>query len=147
MGAVYDVLQRLGLDISFFYQLAIIIFAILASRFLFLERLRFVFEQREEKTLKLDTKSQKMMKDAEELGKVYNSIIEEGNKKARKNFDEGKKVVITEQKKVFKSAEEEFSKNLQTHKKSFYGEASEYKNKVFSEVDSLASILRDKVLK
>ncbi|MBF0363600.1 MAG: hypothetical protein HQK49_21445 [Oligoflexia bacterium] len=147
MGAVYDVFQRLGIDGSFFYQLGIIIFTILASRFIFFERLRAVFEEREKKTLKLDQKSQKMLKEAEEIAREYAAIIEDANKKAKKFFEEEKKTIVLEQKKVFKSAEEEFSKELMVHKNSFYGKASEYKGKVLSEVDMLAGVLRDRVVK
>ncbi len=138
-------LQALGVNGTYFYQLAIIIvFYFLLKQTLF-KKLQSVVETREEQTTKRTHSASEKLAKAEELKAAYNEKIALAHKTAQVSLENKKLEVIRRETARFKESENKLSSELESKRAELKGVIGNIRKKSFAEAQSLSSDLVTKI--
>ncbi|MBF0367583.1 MAG: hypothetical protein HQK50_18555 [Oligoflexia bacterium] len=147
MGQVLDILQRLGVDQSFYYQLAIIFFMLLACKFLLLDLLLKVIRQREEKTVKLEVDANQKLAKSEQFLKQYDEGIDQTYREIKKMVYEKRREIAFGQKSILKKADEEIKLKIDKERATFSEKIQAMKEQNKGEIKGLMDSFLEKMTK
>ena len=145
MDVIQGILAQLEINSSIFYQFGIVVVVFLIAKPLFLNKLQFVLEQREEKTATLKDTAGDMAAKAEKLSGQYHASIKAAYQKANHLSNEKKQEALEKGVQVLKRAEAEVSLSASEARTRLEAETAQQKTKLFSEVGNLAKLLVKKV--
>lgn len=116
MEQVLDILQRLGVDNSFFIQLALILFMLIVLKFLLLDLLSKILSERQERTFKLEGVSNQLFSKVDLLSKQYKEQSDKAFSDSKKVLFEGKRKIVQDKKSILKNVEDELKKRVESER-------------------------------
>ena len=146
MDQILQIFAQLGVDQSIFFQFAIFIFIFFALKVLFLDKLLFVLETREQKTSKLEAAAKAKFERADKLAQEHRAKIASFHQEAQKNFNDNKQKMEREKSLKIKQAEKESAKEFAEAKTKLIGEVAAQRKKVMNSGKDLSQTLVDKLL-
>lgn len=146
MDTVQAIFTQLGVNESLLPQFIGVCLVFILAKFLFLNKLQAVLEQREEKTVKLESSADSTLEQVQTLVKEYNTKITHANKEAMDKMVSLKGEVVRKLDKKFKESEAEINKYVEDSNNSFLAQAKEQEAKLMSQADSLAGDLVNKII-
>ncbi len=146
MEMLQKIFADLGGDGSFLYQFAIVIITLLAFRFIFFNRLKFVLENREEKTVLQEEHAEKIFNQAKVLQRKYQDKINQAHSNAQQVMIKKKKEITISGQQEFKKSEEEIDNYLTKSRDEAEEEIGKQKTEVIKKADELAANLVEKLI-
>ena len=119
MDQLVAILGQLGADATIIYQFGIFIVIYGVLRVVCLEKLQFVIETRENKTVKLEKNANKKFQKSQELMNDYLSRVKAVRAEAEKEMKREKKKITDTQKENLKKIEDEIDIKVREEKKMF----------------------------
>jgi F0F1-type ATP synthase membrane subunit b/b' len=146
MDTVTAIFTQLGVDSSLLPQFLIVFGMFVIAKFLFLNHLQFVLENREEKTVKLESSADLTLENVNKMAQEYKSKIDGANKEAMKVVSSKKAEIQARHGETFKKTEKEINQFVENSRQDFEREIKSNEAKFLGEVDSLAGDLVKKIL-
>ena len=146
MDTVTAIFTQLGVDSSLLPQFLIVFGMFIVAKFLFLNHLQFVLENREDKTVKLESSADLTLENVNKMALEYKSKIDGANKEAMKVVSSKKAEIQARHGETFKKTEKEINQFVENSRQDFEREIQSNKAKFLGEVDSLAGDLVKKIL-
>jgi F0F1-type ATP synthase membrane subunit b/b' len=146
MDTIKAIFTQLGVDSSLLPQFVVVFILFLLSKYLFLNHLQFVLENREEKTVKLESSADGTFEKVNQLSKDYKAKIDATNKEAMKVIATGKAAIQAKLGEELKKTEREINTFVEQSRQSFENELKANEQKFRGEVDGMASELMAKIL-
>ncbi|PIK14312.1 hypothetical protein [Halobacteriovorax sp. JY17] len=145
MDTFLNIFKSLGADITFFYQLALVIIFYFVLKYSLFGKLQEVLELRENKTTRLEGNANKKFAEAEELAQKYKAELNKANQEAYSLLSDKKNSALDAQKSKLKEVENQLNIQVETKRKEFMAELETHKANVLKEADSLSSDLVNKL--
>lgn len=145
METVQAIFDQLGIDSSFFYQFAVVVVMFILTKILFLNKLQFVLEKREEKTSKLEDGAGETLDKANQILTDYQAKIEHAYQLSQAELTEHKQNVMHKENARLKQAQAENDKKTELAKNKVKEEYEAKKSSVLKDSDELAQLLVGKV--
>jgi len=146
MDTVKAIFTQLGVDSSFLPQFLIVFGMFIVAKFLFLNHLQFVLENREDKTVKLESSADLTLENVTKMAQEYKAKIDGANKEAMKVVSSKKTEIQARHAETFKKTEKEINQFVENSRQDFEKEIQTNKAKFVGEVDSLSDDLVKKIL-
>lgn len=146
METIQAIFTQLGVDKSLLPQFILVVLLFLVAKFLFLNHLQFVLENREEKTVKLEGAADETLERVTKLSHEYKAKIEQANKEAMKLLGGKKTEIQNHYNEQFKAIEREINQFVDKSRGEFEKEVEANKTRFLAETDSLASDLVKKIV-
>ncbi len=146
MDTVTAIFTQLGVDSSLLPQFIIVAVMFLVAKFLFLNHLQFVLENREEKTVKLESSADHTLEVVSKMSQDYKAKIDGANKEAMKIVSAKKSEIQARHGEAFKKTEKEVNQYIERSRQEFEGEIQANRGKFAGEIDGLAGDLVKKIL-
>ncbi len=146
MDTVKAIFTQLGVDSSLLPQFLIVFGMFIVAKFLFLNHLQFVLENREDKTVKLESSADLTLENVNKMAQEYKSKIDGANKEAMKVVSSKKAEIQARHGESFKKTEKEINQFVENSRLDFENEIQTNKSKFLGEVDSLSDDLVKKIL-
>lgn len=146
MDTVKAIFTQLGVDSSLLPQFIIVFVMFIVAKFLFLNHLQFVLENREEKTVKLESSADHTLETVSKMAQEYKSKIDGANKEAMKIVSAKKADIQGRHSENFKKTEKEINQFVETSRQDFEREIAANRGKLAGEIDGLAGDLVKKIL-
>lgn len=146
MDTVKAIFTQLGVDSSLLPQFLIVFGMFIIAKFLFLNHLQFVLENREDKTVKLESSADLTLENVNKMAQEYKSKIDGANKEAMKVVSSKKAEIQARHAETFKKTEKEINQFVENSRQDFEKEIQTNKAKFLGEVDSLSDDLVKKIL-
>ncbi len=146
MGTVQAIFAQLGVDSSLLPQFIIVCAVFALAQVLFLGKLQYVLETREEKTVKLESSADETIEKVSRMQAEYKSKVDEANRSTLKTASEKKHKIAEKYTSQFKQVEKEVNHFVDQSRNDFSLELASNKEKYLSEADSLAQSLVQKIL-
>ncbi|MCE3013853.1 MAG: hypothetical protein LW878_12375 [Proteobacteria bacterium] len=146
MDTIKAIFTQLGVDSSLLPQFILVFVIFILAKFLFLNHLQFVLENREEKTVKLENSADDTFEKVNQMSKEYKAKIDSANKEAMKVLNQGKTAIQTKLGDELKKTEKEINSFVEDSRMNFEKELKANSAKFHSEVDGMAQELVTKIL-
>ena len=146
MDTVKAIFTQLGVDSSLLPQFLMVFGMFIVAKFLFLNHLQFVLENREDKTVKLESSADLTLENVNKMAQEYKSKIDGANKEAMKVVSSKKAEIQARHGESFKKTEKEINQFVENSRLDFENEIQTNKSKFLGEVDSLSDDLVKKIL-
>jgi len=146
MDTVTAIFTQLGVDSSLLPQFLFVFGMFIVAKFLFLNHLQFVLENREDKTVKLESSADLTLENVNKMALEYKAKIDGANKEAMKVVSSKKAEIQARHGETFKKTEKEINQFVENSRQDFEREIQSNKSKFLGEVDSLAGDLVKKIL-
>jgi len=146
METFIAIFTQLGVDSSLLPQLVIIIVMFVVAHFVFIGKLQQVLENREEKTVKLESSADETLEKVTRMQNEYKLKITEANRSTLKNSLDKKHNILEKYTGQYKQIEKEVGQFVDQSRNEFSKEIASTKEKYLSESDSLAQSLVQKIL-
>ncbi|CBW28182.1 putative ATP synthase subunit B' [Halobacteriovorax marinus SJ] len=145
MDTILNIFKSLGADITFFYQLALVLVFYFVLKYTLFGKLQEVLDLRESKTTKLEGNANKKFAEAEELAQKYKAELDRANHDAYSLLSEKRNAAIDAQKSKLKEVENQLNIQVDEKRKEFMAELEVHKANVLKEADSLSGDLVNKL--
>lgn len=145
MDTVQAIFAQLGADGAVAIQFVIVIVFFILTKFIFFGKLQFVIENREEKTVKLESSADETFDKVNKLSEEYRSKIENAQVQAQQNINAKRNEIINENNMKFKKIENEMESYVESSRVEIKKEVSEKENEILSATDELANNLIQKL--
>lgn len=145
MAEILGILDQLKINSTLFIQFGIVIVMFILTKLIFFSKLQFVIENREEKTVKLESSADETFQKVNELSESYKEKINEANVKAQTKLNTVRTDIINEEDKKYKQVEQEMEQYLDTSRKELVEEIKVKENQILSSSDELADALVEKI--
>jgi F-type H+-transporting ATPase subunit b len=145
MDTILNIFKSLGADITFFYQLVLVIVFYFALKMSLFSKLQEVLDLRENKTTKLDGNANKKFAEAEELSLKYKSELDKANQEAFSIVSAKKEESLNTQKVKVKEIDGKLNAEIDEKRKVFMAELETHKTNILKEADSLSGDLVNKL--
>ena len=146
MDTIKAIFTQLGVDSSLLPQFVVVFVLFIIAKFLFLNHLQFVLENREEKTIKLENSADDTFEKVNQMSKDYKAKIDSANKEAIKVLSNGKNSIQNRLGEELKKTEKEITSFVEESRMNFEKELKANSSKFHSEVDGMAQELVTKIL-
>ena len=146
MDTVLQIFTQLGVNSTLLPQFILVCVLFIVAKFLFLNHLQFVLENREEKTVKLESSADETLERVNKLGQNYKAKIDNANKDAMKVLLTKKGDIQGRFNEQFKKTEREINQFVENSRIEFEREVQANKGKFLAEADGLASDLVKKIV-
>lgn len=146
MDTVKAIFTQLGVDSSLIPQFVLIFIIFIVARFVFLNHLQFVLENREDKTVKLESSADHTLETVNKLAQEYKSKIDNANKESMKILSAKKQGIQASYNESFKKTEKEINQFVEESRQNIEREIQNNRSKFMSDVDGLAGDLVNKIL-
>jgi F0F1-type ATP synthase membrane subunit b/b' len=146
MDTVKAIFTQLGVDSSLLPQFIIVAVIFIVAKFLFLNHLQFVLENREDKTVKLESSADQTLENVNKMAQEYKAKIDSANKESMKIISAKKAEIQTRHGETFKKTEREINQFVENSRQEFEKEIQANRGKFLGEVDTLAGDLVKKIL-
>lgn len=147
MDMMVDILKQLGADGSLLHQLIIVIVMYFLTKFLFLNHLQAILDNREDKTVNLEGSADKQFDEIEKIQKEYKEKIQKVNKEIKADSDSRKTEIARREESKYREQEKEVNTFVEESRTKIEAEINEKKAQILSEAQQLAGNLVDKVTK
>ncbi len=145
-NTVANILTRLGLNETFFYQFGIFLVFFFISKPLFFDLLQFVLENRRAKTTELQDKAATLFSEGERLAKQYESQVQESHKEFQKKINLQKKKMKSEKSKEISIAERKAHQEFESNRQQIFKETEQLQKEIAGEREKLSSMLVNKLI-
>ncbi|HLE11933.1 MAG: hypothetical protein A2504_06520 [Bdellovibrionales bacterium RIFOXYD12_FULL_39_22] len=145
MDAITPILNKLGLDATFFTQFVIIIFLYVILRFIFVGKLQFVLEQREQQTGKKLLNAEEKFKKANVFAEEFTNKIQEAHADAHEKLFLRKKEIEKKASEIIFGAENRAENEFEAKVKEIRKEFDAKKKGLSSDVEKLSEELIKKI--
>lgn len=145
MDQVSAIFSQLGANDTVIIQFVIVILMFILCKFIFLNKLQFIIENREEKTTKLEASADDLFEKASKLSDKYKQRIDEAHLKAQKIILDKKAEVLEIERQKMKKAEEEVNNYVESSKSKITNEIATKKAEILSEAGHLSDLLINKL--
>lgn len=139
------IIGQLGLNISFIFQFITTIILFFVAKHIFINKLQFIIENREEKTVKLESSADNIFERANTLSQKYNQRINEAKIDSQKRFNEEKSKIIKENDYKLKEAEKDIEKFIENARRENEDIVRNKKTEVLSKAEELSELLVNKI--
>ena len=146
MDTVKAIFTQLGVDSSLLPQFLIVCAIFIIAKFLFLNHLQFVLENREDKTVKLEGSADKTLENVNKMTQEYKAKIDGANREAMKIVSSKKAEIQARHGETFKKTEREINQFVENSRQEYEKEIQANRGKFLGEVDNLAGDLVKKIL-
>jgi len=146
MDTVKAIFTQLGVDSSLLPQFILIVLIFIVAKFIFLNHLQFVLENREEKTIKLESSADQTLDHVNKLSQEYRAKIDGAHKDAMKMSSLKKQEIVERHTASFKKTEKEINQFVEESRQSIEKDIQNNRSKFMSDVDGLAGDLVTKIL-
>ncbi|MBY0516074.1 MAG: hypothetical protein K2P81_04150 [Bacteriovoracaceae bacterium] len=146
MDTVKAIFTQLGVDSSLLPQFIIVFVMFIIAKFLFLNHLQFVLENREEKTIKLESSADSTLESVNKMAQEYKSKIDGANKESMKIVSSKKAEIQARHGETYKKTEKEINQFVEDSRLSFEREIQDNRSKFMSEIEGLSGELVKKIL-
>jgi len=146
MEPVKAIFTQLGVDSSLLPQFIIVFVIFIIAKFLFLNHLQFVLENREEKTVKLESSADNTLEQVNKMTQVYKAKIDSANKESMKIISAKKAEIQARYGETFKKTEKEINQFVEESRQSFEREIQANRSKFAGEIDGMANELINKIV-
>lgn len=146
MDTVQAIFTQLGVDNTLLPQFLIVVVVFILAQFLFLGKLQAVLENREEKTVKLESSADETIEKVALMKAEYKVKIDEANRTALKSSTEKKQKIAQRYTEQYKQTEREVNTFIDQSRSEFGKEVASSKEKYLSEAESLSQSLVQKIL-
>lgn len=146
MDTVKAIFTQLGVDSSLLPQFILVFVIFIIAKFVFLNHLQFVLENRENKTIKLESSADKTLENVNKLAKDYKVKIDGANKEAMAILSQKKQEIQKNLGENYKKTEREINQFVEESRQNFEKEIQQNRSKFMGDVDGLAGDLVNKIL-
>lgn len=146
MDTINTVLNSLGINSTFFIQLAIVTVLYFVTRNLIWSKLQEVLENREAKTTKMESGADEKTRLAAELEKEYKAKIEGAQSEAFSIIQAKKEEVTKREAAKVKELADKLESQLNSEKDAYSKELEEKKVVVMKDAEELSSLLVNKIV-
>lgn len=146
MDTVAQIFTQLGVNSTLLPQFILVCVLFVVAKFLFLNQLQFVLENREEKTVKLESSADETLERVNKISQNYKAKIDSANKDAMKVLLTKKTEIQNRYNEQFKKTEREINQFVEESRMQFEREVQANKGKFLAEADGLASDLVKKIV-
>ncbi len=146
METVKAIFTQLGVDSSLLPQFIIVFVIFIIAKFLFLNHLQFVLENREEKTVKLESSADNTLEQVNKMAQEYKGKIDSANKESMKIITAKKAEIQARYGETFKKTEKEINQFVEESRQSFEREIQANRSKFAGEIDGMANELINKIV-
>lgn len=146
MDTINTVLNSLGINSTFFIQLAIVTVLYFVTRNLIWSKLQEVLENREAKTTKMESGADEKTRLAAELEKEYKAKIEGAQSEAFSIIQAKKEEVTKREAAKVKELADKLESQLNSEKNAYSKELEEKKVVVMKDAEELSSLLVNKIV-
>lgn len=146
MDTVAQIFTQLGVNSTLLPQFILVCVLFVVAKFLFLNQLQFVLENREEKTVKLESSADETLERVNKISQNYKAKIDSANKDAMKVLLTKKTEIQNRYNEQFKKTEREINQFVEESRVQFEREVQANKGKFLAEADGLASDLVKKIV-
>ncbi len=146
METVKAIFTQLGVDSSLLPQFIIVFVIFIIAKFLFLNHLQFVLENREEKTVKLESSADNTLEQVNKMAQEYKAKIDSANKESMKIITAKKAEIQARYGETFKKTEKEINQFVEESRQSFEREIQANRSKFAGEIDGMANELINKIV-
>lgn len=147
MDMVIGILKQLGADETLWQQFLIVTAMYFLAKFLFLDHLQNVIENREEKTVKLEGSAEKQFDEINKLSNEYKEKISSANKEAKANLDSSKKSIAKDLESKYRGEEKTINDYIESSRKDIEADLAQKKDQILSEAETLSNSLVQKIAK
>lgn len=141
-----DILVQLGVDASVLKQFVIVFIMFLILKFLFFNKLQFVIETREEKTVKLESSADDAFEEVNKLGNEYKEKMQVAQVSIQSNINDEKSKIVSKLDSKYKEEEAQMEKYIESSRKEIAAEIAAKKSDILSKTDELADQLVQKII-
>lgn len=146
MDTVAQIFTQLGVDSSLLPQFILVVALFIIAKFLFLNHLQFVLENREDKTVKLEGAADETLDKVTKLNQNYKAKVDAANKDAMKVLLAKKGEIQSSLNEQFKKTEREINQFVEESRLQFEREVQANRSKFLAEADGLANDLVKKLV-
>ncbi len=146
MDTVKAIFTQLGVDSSLLPQFIIVFVMFIIAKFLFLNHLQFVLENREEKTIKLESSADSTLESVNKMAQEYKAKIDGANKESMKIVSSKKAEIQARHGEVYKKTEKEINQFVEDSRLSFEREIQDNRSRFMGEIEGLSGDLVKKIL-
>ena len=146
MDTVAQIFTQLGVDSSLLPQFILVVALFIIAKFLFLNHLQFVLENREDKTVKLEGAADETLERVNKLNQNYKAKVDAANKDAMKVLLTKKGEIQSRFNEQFKKTEREINQFVEESRLQFEREVQANRSKFLAEADGLANDLVKKLV-
>ena len=146
MDTVAAIFTQLGVDNTLLPQFIIVIVVFVLAQFLFLGKLQAVLENREEKTVKLESSADETIEKVSQMKAEYKLKMDEANRTALKSSTEKKQKIAQRYTEQYKQTEREVNTFIDQSRTEFSKEVASNKDKYLAEAEALSQSLVQKIL-
>ncbi len=145
MDQIIAVFTKLGADITFFYQLGLFLIFYIILKTVFFNKLQFILEIRDNKTLKLKDYANKKFEKSYKLEKDYLSRVKSVQARGHEDLRQEKEIILKKRKTLLEEAREDVERNIQRETQIFQKDVDAKKNNIFSHVTEFSNELLEKI--
>lgn len=147
METVKQIFVQLGVDSGILNQFVIVCVFFIVARYLFLNKLQFILEERENKTVKLDEQAEEKIQKSKVLIEEYKEKLNRVYETTQKKYNEGKSVIVQQEVEKLKKVERNLAEKLKVEQEKLNNEYNKVRNETLKDVSNLASGLVEKLSK
>ncbi|MBT4791866.1 MAG: hypothetical protein HON90_09870 [Halobacteriovoraceae bacterium] len=147
MEMFIDIFKQLGADESLVHQLVIIVVMFYLTKFLFLDHLQQVLENREEKTVSLEGTAEKQFEEINKIQSEYKKKMIKVTRELKQNSESAKTEIAKKEEAKYKSHEQEINAFVDKSRKEVAADLAVKNEKVMEEAQDLAGSLVQKIAK
>ncbi len=147
MEMVVDIFKQLGANESLVHQFVIVVVMFYLTKFLFLDHLQRVLDNREDKTVNLEGSAEKQFEEITKIQNEYKEKMQSITKSLKAKSESSKTEIIKREESKYREHEKEINSFIETSRKEVEAEIKEKKDKVLEDAEQLASGLVQKMTK
>ena len=145
MDAFIDIFGKLGSDITVFYQFGIFLVLYFILKTVFFNKLQFVLEIRDNKTVKLKDSAEKKFQKAKALEEEYLAKMKMAKAKAAEELRQYKDLKLKEQTMAVKNTRDKVEKNLEKEVHSFHQLLQTKRKSIFANVGNFSKNILQRI--
>jgi len=146
VGTVQAIFTQLGANSSIGIQFVLVCALFIIIKFLFLDKLQFVIENREEKTTKLDASADEIMEKAQALSAEYKEKVEAAYSEAQASASSAKDAFTKTQNESYANLQKELNNKVTAKRDDIVKDYNNKRTEVLAQSESMAKDLLEKIV-
>lgn len=145
MGTLEAIFAQLGANGSILTQFTVVLIMFILTKLVLFNKLQFIIENREDKTIKLESSADDTFEKVNKLSQEYKDKIDGAHVLAQIKINDEKQKISNENDQKFKSTEAEIEKYVESSRVEIKTEIDAKELEILSKTDELASSLVEKL--
>jgi F0F1-type ATP synthase membrane subunit b/b' len=146
METIQAIFAQLGVDSSLLPQFIIVVLVFILASVLFLNKLQFVLENREEKTVKLETSADSTLDKVNKMASEHKTKIDQAHKESLSLMAGKKTDVMNKHNDSFRKVEKEINQFIEENRVLAQKQIQQSREKLKGDVSGLAGDLVNKIV-